>query len=112
MKKPTKTPKLIEQETYEYIEYDVLISPDYLISMANRMKENNIEFIKIQTISWNEPPDIHIYKYETPDQVEKRYSKELKDYNKFLDKQAKLKEKNKANILREAKKLGLKIDES
>lgn len=108
MKKPSKEPVLISEESYLF-DIGIRYTPEDLINMANKMKENNILNIEIDKYY----DDIRIYEYrmETELEAEKRYNKEMKQYKKYQKTQKSNKESRKKKLIKEAKALGLELIE-
>jgi len=110
MRKPTKTPKEIREDSSLLSSY-CSYSPEDLMSIANYMIENGIMYLGLEITGHDGYLEPQAVRMETPEEVEKRYNKEIKEWAIYKEKQKVKKEKRKMQLIQEAKKLGLKVEE-
>ena len=106
MKKPSKNP-ILKKARCHLFDIEVVYSPDDLRDIAYSMETQNLEGIMLEASY--ETSDFVEFRRETPREASVRYGKELKKWNKWKEDQKKAKQKKKDRLIREAKKLGLKI---
>lgn len=107
MKKPTKKPQHIKEDSYligSYIEY----TPDDLRNIADEMEKSNISWVSIEA---DEGTYTIQSRPETDKEAEVRYVRELKAWERFRKKEEERKIKAKERFIRDAKKYGLVIEE-
>jgi len=113
MKKPVKNKKQnCRIKSYHLSNYESY-SPEDFESLAEYMRSNNIDYIEIEADAGYNNVDFRAFEIreETDLEAEVRYNKELKEYEKYKVKQESEKRKRKEKLIKEAKKLGLKIEE-
>jgi len=111
MKRPVEKAKEVMNDSSRletYTDY----TPEALRVIADQMEEDGILHVKMGM--W--PLDSHRLnvketRMESPEEAERRYARELEAYNKFKEKEKVDKANRKAQLIAEAKKLGLKISE-
>ncbi len=110
MQKPSKEPKETRELSY-LLETYTSYSPSQLRSIADLMEQNNLLFLEIGIEGDYGDSDFtcHQIRMETEQEAEKRFKRETKEYNKYLEMQKKVKDKKKEKLIKEAKKLGLKV---
>lgn len=100
---------MIEEESNLMWTYEAM-SPQDLRSVADQMEEEGVVSIEISQIYYN---DIQILqcRMESPKEFEKRYNKEYNSWKAWKEKEKQRKEGRKEELIKEAKKLGLKVSE-
>ena len=108
MKQPTKKPKEIESTSYMLETWSENTPEDFRV-IADQMEAEGVSTI---TIMLNDDSiDIIQHKLETDIEAEVRYTKEFKKYQTWKKKEAKAKDNRRMRLIKEAKKLGLKIED-
>lgn len=110
MKKPTKTPQKI-RESSTLMDIFTGYSPEDLEEIASQMRDLNIESISIEPDEYSYA-ECHETRLETEKEAEVRYHKELKKWEKWKENEEKKKVRRKEKLIKEAQKLGLKVEES
>ena len=110
MKKPKKKKKLIKEES-NLISLDTPLHPDTLRDIANEMDRQGIFAVMIEGFGYDACFECYHQREETNNELNSRYQKELKEYEKYKAAQKTKKEREKAEIIKKAKELGLKISE-
>jgi len=108
MKRPTKTPLIVRKPSTKIELFDQY-PPNELIQIAEEMKAEGILDIEIEP-GWDSC-EIFERRLETELEAEVRYKKEMKKYKTFKKREEINKEKKKERLIRDAKKLGLKVVE-
>jgi len=111
MKKPSADRKLISIDGNSLLDIYVSLDSDYFRTLADYMDSKDIKHIEITCEGYDSDVIIHASKLETEEEASKRYTKELKAYEKEKIQQQKLEERKRADLIKEAKKLGLKVAE-
>lgn len=115
MNKPKKQKQLKRKENSSLFSGWDSYSPEDLHNTANYMYRESIEFLEFQ-IEQEQYSDHYFLnviecRYETEEELEKRYNQELKKYNSYKAAEKKRKQNEKQNLIKRAKQLGLKIEE-
>lgn len=115
MKKPNKEKQLICHYDTSWLPTDQRLSSGFFRELADSMDNLGISFLELDIVGnrYDDYPHLDVveYKYETEGEARKRYNKEAKEYAKYKENLAKAEEKRKKSLIKEAKKLGLKITE-
>ena len=111
MKKPNPDRKLISIDGNSLLDTYVSLDSNYFRTLADYMDSKDIKHIEITCDGYDSDVVIHASRLETEEEASKRYARELKEYEKEKIKQEKNKEIKKADLIKEAKKLGLKVVE-
>ena len=109
MQKPTKEPRITYEKCTIFFPYDENTSED-LRRIADIMDEKKIKSIYVDYGDFDGCV-VYQYRMESNEEAEKRYTRELKQYDKYNDQVKKNKEKEKEDLIKRAKQLGLKISE-
>ena len=110
MAKPNPQPQLMNQQSYLIMSND-RYSPEDIIAIADYMTNNNIVGIEIGIDDYSSHLICYECRMETEKEAQKRYERELKKYKTELDQKKRNKESEKAHLIKQAKKLGLKVVE-
>lgn len=111
MKKPSKKPKIIEREASRYyLNVDKTYSPDDLRKIASLMEVEKVFHIRTYLEGYDGYFSLYESIMETPEEAEKRYNKEMKEYEIYCKREENKKEKRIKALIAEAKKLGLKVE--
>lgn len=112
MTKPKKIAKEISKQSYLF-DTDCSYTPERLRQIADEMDEQGILYLELEADAGYNNVDFicKAYRMETPEELDKRYEKEINAYEKERKKAAEKKAKRKSELIKEAKKLGLKVEE-
>lgn len=102
MEKPSKRPQIIE-DVCDWLGGYVDYSPAYFRDLANKMDDNKIKYIKLESDSYICSVTKRM---ETADETKNRYLKELKEHEEELERSKIVRE---TRLIEEAKALGFKL---
>ena len=106
MKRPSKKPQIIRKQS-DLVTSWTPYKPEDLEDVAKKMRDRNIDYIEFGEEGYGDSYFVcYEVSTETPDQVEKRYKKELAEYNKFKQQQ---KDRKLKQLKQLAKELGVEI---
>lgn len=110
MQKPNKKPREV-LEFASFLNIYTTYSPANLRSIADKMESGNILSLKLALNDIYSGCQLTCYqkRIETEEEAEKRFKKEEKEYKRQLALQKKAQAKRKQSLIKEAKKLGLKV---
>ena len=107
MKKPSKKPQLLKK--YDDIDLinadDGVYTANEIEEIAQQMRELGID--KVGFISGSDYVTVYLYTLESEEEALIRYSKELKKYTKFKEREKIKREKHLEKVRKQAIKLGL-----
>lgn len=107
MKKPTKKLQ-IKEVSSTLIDYGKY-TPDQLRDIADTMDLDNVAYIRLEPTGWESGFEVYKGVYETQQEMEERYKKELVAYNSWKKLHEEHKQKRIIALEKEAKALGLKV---
>ena len=102
MKKPVKKKQIIRKDAYR-LELYVSYTPDNLRKIADEMDAEGVLSIEHNEFANEET------RMESDAEFEIRYKREYNQWKKWKAAQAEKKEKEKANLIKTAEKLGMKL---
>ena len=106
MKKPSKKPQQIKSDADYLIDvHGGQYTPDDFEDLAKEMRELDILMISVEA-GWEHT---YVYKHvlESEEEALIRYNKEMKQYNKYKERELKKKQKHLDRVRKQAIKLGL-----
>jgi len=106
MKKPSKKPQEIKSDGEYLVDvHSGQYTPDDFENLAKEMRELDILVISFDTL-WEHT---YVYKHvlESEEEALIRYNKEMKEYNKYKERELKKKQKHIDKVRKQAIKLGL-----
>lgn len=109
MKKPTKKPQLIDESCFRFDVHNNKVTPQKIRDWTYELEEEGVKYIEFCSSEYNF--EVVQYRYETPKEAEKRYNRKIKQYNTHKKRKKENKEKRKQNLIKEAEKLGLKVED-
>ena len=104
MKRPVKKKQTIRKDSYRLETYTSYTS-DNLRKIADEMDDEGVLSIELNEFGTEET------RMETDAEFEKRYKREYDKWKKWKEGQAERKEKEKNDLIKAAKKLGMKLVE-
>lgn len=110
MKRPTKQKKQIRKENYDFESY-LPYTSDALRAIADMMDDKGILSIEFEIEGYDGYFKCTETSIETDAEFEKRYKREYDKWKKWKEGQAERKEKEKNDLIKAAKKLGMKLVE-
>lgn len=111
MKKPNPKPIRVSKES-TILDVSTEYGPDDLRCIADQMEEDGVLAIEIEIEGYEYDLTFIEHRLETDEETAKRYEREKKAYEKYLKAQQESKERRKKRLIKEAKELGLKINEA
>jgi len=112
MKKPTKKAQVVYKE-YNFFDLNSSYTSATFRAIADEMDRLSINYLYFEADGGYNNVDFRCVgcRKERIEEVNQRYTQELNKYEIYRKEQAKKKENRKAELIKEAKKLGLKVEE-
>ncbi len=109
MKKPSKEPQMLKRlDTIGLINADDgIYSANEIEEIAQQMRDLGIDRVEFRVDSDDYYSDIYLHTLESEEEALVRYSKEIKKYDKFKEREKVKKEKHLEKVRKQAIKLGL-----